>query len=140
MSACANAACAPLRSALAFASSIAAAKLGWSPVSGLDREADAIEEAKANAARNGAQAAFAHADIATADMPMAELLLANAPPPVQARIVSELGQQVRHVIVSGFVEGEMEEVRAGYEAVGLVPVQGMAADSWIAMRLGRADG
>ena len=119
---------------------IAAAKLGWSPVSGLDREADAIEEAKANAARNGAQAAFAHADIATADMPMAELLLANAPPPVQARIVSELAPQVRHVIVSGFVEGEMEEVRAGYESVGLVPVQGMAADSWIAMRLGRADG
>ena len=71
---------------------------------------------------------------------MAELLLANAPPPVQARIVSELGPQVRHVIVSGFVEGEMEEVRAGYESVGLVPVQGMAADSWIAMRLGRADG
>jgi ribosomal protein L11 methyltransferase len=119
---------------------IAAAKLGWSPVSGLDREADAVEEAKANAARNGAQAAFAHADIATSDMPMAELLLANAPPPVQARIVSELGPQVRHVIVSGFVEGEMEEVRAGYEAAGLVPVQGMAADSWIAMRLGRADG
>ena len=119
---------------------IAAAKLGWAPVSGVDRDGPAIEEARANAQRNGVEAAFAHADIATADMPMAELLLANAPPPVQARIVSELGPQVRHVIVSGFVEGEMEEVRAGYEAAGLVPVQGMAADSWIAMRLGRGDG
>ena len=44
------------------------------------------------------------------------------------------------MIVSGIVEGEMEEVRAGYEAVGLVPVQGMAADTVDRERLGRADG
>src|SRR5688572_18791333 len=32
---------------------IAAAKLGWSPVSGLDREGPAINEARTNAERNG---------------------------------------------------------------------------------------
>jgi ribosomal protein L11 methylase PrmA len=47
---------------------------------------------------------------------------------------------VRHVIVSGIVEGELEEVRSAYAAAGLHPQKGMAADAWIAMRLGREDG
>ncbi len=117
---------------------IAAAKLGWSPVSGLDREGPAIVEARANADRNGVQADFAHADIATAELPMRELLLANAPPPVHHRLVGAITPQVRYVIVSGFLEGEMEDVREAYATVGLYPQQGMAADSWIAMRMGRA--
>jgi ribosomal protein L11 methyltransferase len=119
---------------------IAAAKLGWSPVSGLDREAPAIEVARANAASNGVQADFAHADVTTAELPMPELLMANAPPPVQERLAAAITPQVRHVIVSGIVEGEMEDVREAYAAAGLFAQQGMAADSWIAMRLGREDG
>ena len=116
---------------------IAAAKLGWSPVSGLDREQPAIEEAHLNAERNGVRADFAHADVDTAELPIRELLMANAPPPVHHRIAAAVTPQVRHVIVSGIVEGELEEVREAYAAVGLYPRQGMAADSWIAMRLGR---
>ena len=119
---------------------IAAAKLGWAPVSGVDRDGPAIEEARANAQRNGVEAAFAHADIATEEPEVRELLLANAPPPVHHRLAGAVTPQVRHVIVSGIVEGELEEVRAAYAAVGLHPQKGMAADAWIAMRLGREDG
>jgi ribosomal protein L11 methyltransferase len=119
---------------------IAAAKLGWAPVSGLDREGPAVEEARANAPRNGVEAAFAQADIAAVEPPLAELLLANAPPPVHARIAAALTPQVRHVIVSGIVEGEMDEVREAYAAAGMQPLRGMAADTWIAMLMGRADG
>ena len=116
---------------------IAAAKLGWSPVYGVDREEPAIEEAKANARRNGVDAEFAHGDVATDALPIRELLLANAPPPVHHRLASEVTPEVRHVIVSGIVEGEMEEVRAAYAAKGLEPQRGMAADTWIAMLMGR---
>jgi ribosomal protein L11 methyltransferase len=119
---------------------IAAAKLGWAPVSGIDREAQAIEEARANADRNGVEAEFAHGDIATEEPVVRELLLANAPPPVHHRLVAAITPQVRHVIVSGIVEGELEEVQSAYEAIGLHPQKGMAADAWIAMRLGREDG
>jgi len=119
---------------------IAAAKLGWAPVSGVDRDGPAVEEARANAQRNGVEAAFAHADIAAEEPEVRELLLANAPPPVHHRLVGAITPQVRHVIVSGIVEGELEEVRAAYAAVGLHPQKGMAADAWIAMRLGREDG
>jgi ribosomal protein L11 methyltransferase len=119
---------------------IAAAKLGWAPVSGVDREGGAVEEARANAGRNGVDAAFAHADVAASEIEVRELLLANAPPPVHARLAAAVTPQVRHVIVSGIVEGELEEVRSLYAAAGLVPDRGMAADAWIAMRLGREDG
>ena len=119
---------------------IAAAKLGWSPVSGLEREGPAVEVAVENARRNGVEAEFAVADIATAELPIRELLMANAPPPVHERVAAAVTPQVRHVIVSGIVEGEMEAVQAMYAAVGLFPQQGMAADTWIAMRLGREDG
>jgi ribosomal protein L11 methyltransferase len=119
---------------------IAAAKLGWAPVSGLEREGPAVEVAVENALRNGVDAEFAVADIATAELPIRELLMANAPPPVHERVSAAVTPDVRYVIVSGIVEGEMEAVRAMYEAVGLHPQQGMAADTWIAMRLGREDG
>jgi len=117
---------------------IAAAKLGWSPVSGVDREAPAIEAAHANARRNGVEVAFAAADIATEDLEIRELTLANAPPPVHRRVAAALRPETRHAIVSGIVEGEMEEVRAMYAQAGLEPVKGMAADTWIAMLLERS--
>lgn len=119
---------------------IAAAKLGWSPVSGLDREGPAIEEAHLNARRNGVVADFAHADVGTAELPIRELLMANAPPPVHERLAAAVTPQVRYVIVSGIVEGELEPVRESYAAAGLLPRRGMAADSWVAMLLGRVDG
>lgn len=118
---------------------IAAAKLGWSPVSGLDREKPAIEEARLNAERNGVRADFAHADVDTAELPIRELLMANAPPPVHRRLAAAVTPRVRHVIVSGILEGELEEVREVYAAVGLHAQQGMAADSWVAVRFGRGD-
>ena len=45
--------------------------------------------------------------------------MVNAPPPVHARLAAAVTPEVRHVVVSGIVEGEMEGVRAAYEAVGL---------------------
>jgi ribosomal protein L11 methyltransferase len=118
---------------------IAAAKLGWAPVGGLDREAPAIQEAQANARRNGVDAAFAHADAGDGELPLRELMLVNAPPPVHRRLAAAMaaaaGSPVRHVIISGIVEGELDEVREAYAATGFAPVKGMAAESWIAVLL-----
>jgi ribosomal protein L11 methyltransferase len=119
---------------------IAAAKLGWSPVSGIDREAPAIEEARKNARRNGVEAGFAHGDVERDELPLRELLMANAPPPVHGVLAAAVTPQVRHVIASGIVEGEMDGVREAYAAAGLHPQKGMAADTWIAMLFGREDG
>ncbi len=119
---------------------IAAAKLGWSPCPAWIGRGPRSRSRAENAQRNGVEAEFALADVATAELPIRELLMANAPPPVHERVAGGGHPQVQHVIVSGSSRARCEPSQATYAAVGLFPQQGMAADTWIAMRLGREDG
>jgi ribosomal protein L11 methyltransferase len=115
---------------------IAAAKLGWAPVVGVDRVPVAIEVARENVARNGVAVTCSVADLAVDPVPLAELLLVNAPPPVHARVAGAISEQVRHVIVSGIVAEEVEAVLAGYHAVGFEAAAALGTeDEWIALRL-----
>jgi ribosomal protein L11 methyltransferase len=115
---------------------IAAAKLGWGPVVGVDRVPVAIEVARENAARNGVDVACSVVDLAVEPVPLAPLLLVNAPPPVHARVADAMTSEVRHVIVSGIVAEEVEAVLAGYHAVGFEAAAALGTeDEWIALRL-----
>jgi ribosomal protein L11 methyltransferase len=115
---------------------IVAAKLGWAPVSGVDRVPVAIEVARENVARNGVDVAVAVSDLATDDIPLATVLLVNAPPPVQERVAAAVDERVRHVIVSGIVSDEVPDVIARYEAAGLKVANALGTeDEWIALRL-----
>src|SRR4051794_5020513 len=100
---------------------IAAAKLGWAPVVAVDRMPVAVERAGENAARNGVEVASAVADLAVDDVPLAALLLVNAPPPVHERVAAAVTPEVRHVIVSGIVASEAEPVLGAYAAAGYAP-------------------
>jgi len=116
---------------------IVAAKLGWRPVAGVDRVPVAIEVAHENAARNGVDVSFAVADLAVDDVPLAPLLLVNAPPPVHERVAAAVDESVRHVIVSGIVSHEVEGVVQGY--AGFEVTKGLGTeDEWIALRLSRS--
>ena len=115
---------------------IAAAKLGWNPVVGVDRVPVAIEVARENVARNGGLGRVLGVDLAVDPVPLAPLLLVNAPPPVHARVVAAVDASVRHVIVSGIVAEEVEAVLAGYRAVGFEAAAALGTeDEWIALRL-----
>jgi ribosomal protein L11 methyltransferase len=115
---------------------IAASKLGWAPVVGVDRVPVAIEVARENVARNGVDVSCAVADLAVDPVPLAPLLLVNAPPPVHARVAESMTDEVRHVIVSGIVAEEVEAVLAGYRAVGFEAAAALGTeDEWIALRL-----
>jgi ribosomal protein L11 methyltransferase len=115
---------------------IVAAKLGWAPVVGVDRVPVAIEVARENVARNGVAVDVRVADLAVEDVPLAPLLLVNAPPPVHERIVAAMTGAVRHVIVSGIVADEVPAVVAGYRGAGFDVDQALGTeDEWIALRL-----
>ena len=74
---------------------IAAAKLGWGPVVAVDRVPIAIEVARENVERNARRRwTCAVADLAVDDVPLAPLLLVNAPPPVHARVVAAMDAAV----------------------------------------------
>lgn len=115
---------------------IVAAKLGWAPVVGVDRVPVAIEVARENVERNGVQVDVAVADLAVDDVPLAEVLLVNAPPPVHERVAGALTEQVRHVIVSGIVSHEVEDVVKRYGERGFKVAKALGTeDEWIALRL-----
>ena len=69
---------------------IAAARLGWAPVVAVDRMDGAIVAARANGARNGVDVDWRVADLESDDVPLSELVLVNAPPPVHARVAAAL--------------------------------------------------
>jgi ribosomal protein L11 methyltransferase len=115
---------------------IVAAKLGWEPVVAVDRVPVAIEVAAENVARNGVDVACSVADLAVDDVPLAPLLLVNAPPPVHTRVAASMTDEVRHVIVSGIVAEEVEAVLAAYHGVGFDAAAALGTeDEWIALRL-----
>jgi ribosomal protein L11 methyltransferase len=115
---------------------IAAAKLGFAPVVAVDRVPIAIEVARENAERNGVAVACDVADLAVDAVPLAPLLLVNAPPPVHARVVESMTPAVRHVIVSGIVAEEVAGVVTGYRSVGFEVANALGTeDEWIALRL-----
>jgi ribosomal protein L11 methyltransferase len=116
---------------------IVAARLGYGPVVGVDRVPVAIEVALENAARNGVDVAFAVADLAVEDVPLAPVLLVNAPPPVHARVAAAVDDSVRHVIVSGIVADEVADVVKRYAGFDVAKALG-TEDEWIALRLSRS--
>jgi ribosomal protein L11 methyltransferase len=116
---------------------IAAARLGWAPVVAVDRMEAAVTAARANGARNDVDVEWRVGDLETEPLPLAAMLLVNAPPPVQARVAAALPARddVRHVIVSGVVPEELERVTAGYAAAGWAVVERREEDGWAAARL-----
>jgi ribosomal protein L11 methyltransferase len=115
---------------------IAAAKLGWTPVVAVDRVPVAIEVAAENVARNDVPVTCAVADLEADEVPLASLLLVNAPPPVQFRVAAAVDARVRVVIVSGFEADEVPGVVARYRTAGFEVAQALGTeDEWIALRL-----
>jgi ribosomal protein L11 methyltransferase len=118
---------------------IAAARLGWTPVVGVDRMPGAIDAARANGARNGVAVDWGVADLEADPIPLAELLLINAPPPVHARVAEALAAaspgSVRHVVLSGVVPGELGGVLDAYATAGWAVAAQLEEDGWAAARL-----
>jgi ribosomal protein L11 methyltransferase len=120
---------------------IAAARLGWDPVVAVDRMDGAVSAARENGARNDVDVDWRVADLESDEVPLAALLLVNAPPPVHARVAAALARQpadrepARHVIVSGVVPTELDAVAEEYAAAGWTVTAGREEDGWAAALL-----
>jgi len=98
---------------------IAAAKLGFSPVSALDLDEVALEVTAANAAANGVAVEV------VAEPPPAELAVLNIALDVVERLLP--GLPVRHAITSGYLDRDEPKV-AGWHSVERRVRDGWAAD------------
>jgi ribosomal protein L11 methyltransferase len=109
---------------------IAAAKLGWEPVSALDHDSDAVAAARANAAANGVAIDAREADLAEQPPPPAEGIAANVPPALHA-LLAERMSAPRTLIASGFLDAEAESALAGYRARGLCERSRVVENGWV---------
>ena len=115
---------------------IAAAALGWDPVLAVDHEPQSVAAAARNAARNGTAVEALELDLAAAAPPPAPTIAANVPPAIHVHVAAGLAPAVIHVIASGFVESEHDDVVALYAAAGFAARERLGS-GWQAVLLER---
>lgn len=121
---------------------IAAAKLGWSPVAGVDHELESVRATAENATENGVEVAVDRFDlIRGGPAPTAPLVLANLLRPLLlcvARAGFQGGEPPKTLIASGLLTHEADEIAAAFAPHGLREADRRTSAEWAALLL-RAD-
>jgi len=104
---------------------IAAAKLGFAPVIGLDSDRHAVEAARANAAANRLELEFEQADARVEPLPQADVAVAN----VSAEVVAEVAERVdcSLFVTSGYFEAHVPSLPR-FRTIDRRTLEGWAAD------------
>ncbi len=117
---------------------IAAAKLGWAPVEGCDREEASLETAEANATANGVEVALERIDVREQVPPIASTVVAN----LTANLLRDCARHLRTsaaqpltLVCSGMLESEIDEVAEAFAAVGLREGRRITELEWGALLL-----
>ena len=112
---------------------IAAAKLGWSPVHGIDHSALALRDARANCEANGVEAQLHEGDLLAAELPAVPAAVANVGDlDVHARLA---GAPFRTLVVSGLRTSEIDAVLRRYTAAGFTTAERRTERGWAAALL-----
>ena len=97
---------------------IAAAKLGFTPVTAVDHDPAAIDATFDNARANGVTLdRVERHDLRADPAPVAPVITANLMRPLLLRVAELLPEQPETLIVSGLLEGEEEEVAAAFASL-----------------------
>jgi ribosomal protein L11 methyltransferase len=105
--------------------SIAAGKVGFAPVLGIDLDQAAVEATLANARANGVVVDARRVDALAAELPETDTVVANIELGVVERLVPRL--HARHVVTSGYLERDRPRVR-GWRHADRRVADGWAAD------------
>lgn len=112
---------------------IAAAKLGWDPVLGLDHERESVAATGENAAANGVAVTARRWDLRREPVPAAPTVTANLLRPLLLALRFEAPP--RTLVASGLLAHEGDEVAAAMAAHGLREERRLEADGWLALVL-----
>jgi ribosomal protein L11 methyltransferase len=122
---------------------IAAAKLGWGPVTGCDREEASLETARANAEANGVELAWERIDVRETAPPIAPTVVAN----LTGNLLEDCAGHLtgtnglpQTLVCSGMLESEIEEVAAAFAPLGLDEARRLTDHEWGALLLRRPRG
>lgn len=118
---------------------IAACKLGWEPVLGLDHERESVQATRDNAAVNGVAVEARRFDLLRdGPTPSAPTVVANLLRPLLLHVAATgfTGEPPRVLIAGGLLAGEADEVAAAFERGGLHEHARRHAGDWAALTLG----
>jgi ribosomal protein L11 methyltransferase len=117
---------------------IAAARLGWAPVAGVDHERESVAAARENAAVNGVDVRVRRADVLRdGPVPTAPTVAANLVRPLLAHVARAGfdGAPPRVLVVSGLLHAEVDEIAAAFAAHGLRERARRHSGEWAALTL-----
>jgi ribosomal protein L11 methyltransferase len=114
---------------------IAAAKLGFRPVSGCDHAPAALEAAAANARANRVELELQRVNLREATPPVADTATANLTGPLLRQVAERMVDVPGWLVCSGLLASEEGPVTAAFEARGLRPRERRAERDWVALLL-----
>ncbi len=118
---------------------IAAAHLGFSPVIGLDNDPESVDAARANALVNGVDIDVRHFDLRAEPLPwvgdMPPVVMANLLRPLLLELARLMRTAPRHLLASGLLAHEVDEVVHAFEALGLREHERRHMGEWVAVWL-----
>jgi len=116
---------------------IAAAKLGWDPVSGYDHELPALEASAANAAINSVELQLERMNLRERLPSLAPTTVANMTSPILKAVAAQLAEVPTTLICSGILPSELDEVAAVFSQRGLIEADRRREGDWAALLLRR---
>jgi len=127
---------------------IAAARLGFMPVLGLDHERESVEAARQNARANGVQIEVRRFDLRSQPIPWLEdeaagasgqgevVMVANLLRPLLLELAARLSRPPAQLVAGGLLEGELEEVSAAFgDRLGMHERERRTSGEWAALWL-----
>lgn len=115
---------------------LAAARLGWFPVTAVDFDPAATDATRVNAEVNGIPGiAIGHADLTAEPGPVADTVVANLVRPLLLQVAERLEAVPRVLIASGLLREEADEVVARFGAHGLLETGRRHSGEWAAVVL-----
>jgi ribosomal protein L11 methyltransferase len=120
---------------------IAAARLGFAPVLGLDHEAESVQATRENATVNGVAVEALRLDLRREALPNidgrpAPVVLANLVRPLLLDLAGSLGDPPEHLIVSGLLREQADEVAGVFaDRLGLHERERRYGGEWAAVWL-----
>jgi ribosomal protein L11 methyltransferase len=111
---------------------VAAAKLGWGPVTGYDHEEAALEAAAANAEANGVKLELERVNLRESLPPLAPTVVANLTAPLLRHVAAgiEGREPPSRLVCSGLLETEADAVSGAFAKAGLAESRRRSEGDW----------
>jgi ribosomal protein L11 methyltransferase len=119
---------------------IAAAKLGWGPITGCDRESASLETARTNAEVNNVEMSIERVDVREGSPPVAPTVVANLTGNLLrdcAGHLAEAGEFPGMLVCSGMLESEVDEVTAAFGPTRMSESERRIENGWGALLMRR---